>query len=48
MNPQEMESFRKWNRGKAKDRDAVPAVFQFPWQHKNVAKPSSVEGSEKI
>lgn len=48
MNRQEMESFRKWNRGKAKDRDAVPAVFQFPWQHKNVAKPSSVEGSEKI
>jgi hypothetical protein len=34
MNPQEMESFRKWNRDKAKDRDAVPAAFQFPWQQK--------------
>ncbi len=34
MSPQEMESFKKWNHGKAKDRDAVPAVFQFPWQQK--------------
>ena len=34
LNPQEMESFRKWNRGKAKEREAVPAVFQLPWQQK--------------
>ena len=32
LNPQEAESFRKWNRSKAKEREVVPAVFQFPWQ----------------